>query len=161
MLIAVNALAIDDDSRDPRQFFFIQSFGDLPEELQTVREQGKQGILLFFESEGCPYCAAMLKNVLSRKQVQEWYREHFASIAIDIHGDIEIKDFDGITLPAKVIAEHRRVVITPTLSFIDLEGGEIYRHVGMVKTPEEFIVLGEFIVGKHYYTMNFKEYAEK
>jgi thioredoxin-related protein len=159
---AVSALASDDtDSRDPREYFFTQSFGDMPEELKTAREQGKQGLLLFFEAEGCPYCLAMLKRVLNQKDVQDWYQEHFLSIAIDIHGDVEIKDFDGITLPSKVFSEQRRVYMTPQLSFIDLDGNEIYRHLGMVKTPQEFLVMGEYITGKHYFDTEFKVFAKK
>jgi thioredoxin-related protein len=103
----------------------------------------------------------MLKQVFSQKQVQDWYQEHFLSIAIDIHGDVEIKDFDGITLPSKVFSEHRKVFKTPLISFIDLDGIEIYRHLGMVKTPEEFLVMGEYIVGKHYFDTEYKVFAKK
>jgi len=157
----MTARAMDREFYDPREFFFIQSFGDLPEELLTARTQHKQGILLFFEADGCVYCAAMLKKVLSQKKVQDWYRQHFLSIAIDIHGDVEIKDFDQITLPEKVFAEHRRVFLTPTLSFIDLEGVEVYRHTGMVKTAEELLLMGEYITGKYYFDTEFRVYADK
>ena len=142
-------------------FFFTQSFGDLPEELQVAKEQGKQGMLLFFEAEGCPYCLGMLKQVFSQKQVQDWYQERFLSIAIDIHGDVEIKDFDGITLPSKVFAQHRQVYMTPLMAFIDLDGNEIYRHLGMVKSPEVFLMMGEYIAGGHYFNTEFKVYAAK
>jgi len=161
LLTTFSALATETDSRNPREFFFTQSFGDLPEELQTARAQGKKGLLLFFEAEGCPYCLGMLKRVFSQKQVQDWYREHFLSIAVDIHGDVEIKDFDGITLPSKVFAEHRKVFMTPMLAFIDLDGSEIYRHLGMVKTPEEFLVMGEYIAEGYYFDTEFRVFAEK
>ena len=61
LLVTANVFAGEQDIRDPREFFFTQSFGDLPEELSTAKAQGKQGILLFFAAEGCPYCLAMLK----------------------------------------------------------------------------------------------------
>jgi thioredoxin-related protein len=159
LLATLNALATGNQSRDPHEFFFTQSFGDLPEELQTARKQGKQGMFLFFEADDCIYCKAMLKQVLSQKEVQDWYREHFLSIAIDIRGDVEIKDFDGITLPSKVFAGHRRVSMTPVLSFIDLNGSEIYRHLGMVKSPEEFLLMGEYIVDEHYLDTEFKVFS--
>lgn len=159
LISAFGVRAAENDFRDPRQFFFQPSFGDLPEELKTARELHKQGILLFFEADGCRYCAAMLKGVLGQKNVQDWYRERFVSIAIDIRGDVEIKDFDGITLPEKVFAEHRRVFLTPTLSFIDLDGVEVYRHMGMVKTPEALLVMGEYIAGKHYFDTEYEVYA--
>ena len=161
LLGARNLAAMENETRDPREFFFTQSFGDLPEELQTAKEQGKHGLLLFFESEACSYCRSMLKNVFSQKHVQEWYRERFLSIAIDIHGDIEIKDFDGITLPSKVFSDHREVFLTPTVAFIDLHGAEVYRHQGMIRTPEAFLVLGEYIAGEHYFDTEFRVFADK
>jgi len=155
----VDAHASEPAPRNPREFFFTQSFGELPQELQTARAQGKLGILLFFEADRCRYCAAMLSGVMSQPDVQDWYRERFVSIAIDIHGDLDITDFDGITLPEKIIAEHRRVFMTPTLSFIDLNGAEVYRHVGMVKTVEAFVAMGEYVAGKHYFDTEFPVYA--
>lgn len=147
--------------RDPREYFFAQSFGDLPEELQTAGEQGKQGMLLFFEADNCPYCKYMLKHVFNQKQVQDYYQQHFVSIAVDIHGDIEIKDLDGITLPSKVFAEQRGIFITPVISFIDLSGAEIFRQPGMIGTPEEFLVLGEYIVSNKYFDTEFSVYKEQ
>ena len=162
LLMTASALAQDDDTvRDPREYFFSQTFGDLPEELNQVKEEGKKGMLLFFEAEGCPYCRYMLGNVFNQKKVQDWYNERFLSIAIDIHGDIDIKDFDGITLPSKIFSAHRKVVITPVVSFVDLDGAEIYRHLGMVKTPEEFLILGEYIAGGHYFYTEFSTYSKK
>lgn len=160
-LLVANVFAAEQEIRDPREYFFTQSFGDLPEELATAKKQGKQGLLLFFEAEGCPYCQAMLKRVFSQKQVQDWYQQYFSSIAVDIHGDVEIKDFDNITLPSKVFSEQRKIFMTPVVSFIDLEGNEVYRHLGMVKTPEEFLVMGEYIVGKHYFDTEYQVFARK
>jgi thioredoxin-related protein len=162
LLMSVTAVVAGDEATlDPREFFFSQSFGDLPEELATARQQGKQGLLLFFEAEGCPYCLAMLKRVLNQKQVQDWYQQHFVSVAIDIHGDVEIKDFDGIALPSKMFSEHRKVFMTPVISFINLEGIEVYRHLGAVKSAEEFLMMGEYIVGEHYFDTEFKDFAKK
>jgi thioredoxin-related protein len=161
LLVPFSLQATETENLDPREHFFSLSFGDMPEELQAARQQGKQGILLFFEAEGCPYCQRMLKGIFNQKHVQDWYRQNFISIAVDIHGDVDIKDFDGITLPSKVFSEHRRVFLTPMLAFIDLDGMEIYRHLGLVKTPEEFLMMGEYIVGKHYFDTEFKVFAKR
>ena len=153
------ALTDDAETRDPREFFFTQTFGDLPEEMQVARDEGKLGMLLFFEAESCTFCQYMLSKVLNQKNVQDWYRERFVNIAVDIHGDVELVDFDGITLPSKVFSDHRKVFLTPVVSFLDLEGNEIYRHYGMVRTPEEFLLLGEYIEGKHFYDTEFGVFA--
>ena len=153
-------LAGEANTRDAREYFFEQTFGDLPEEMQAAREQGKLGMLLFFEAEDCPYCQYMLRKIFNQKHVQDWYRERFVNIAVDIHGDVELKDFDGITLPSKVFSDHRRIFLTPIMSFLDLNGIEIYRHLGMTKTPEDFLLLGEYIEGEHYFDTEFKVFAE-
>jgi thioredoxin-related protein len=147
------------ETRDPREFFFSPSFGDLPDELAEAREAGKLGLLLFFEQEGCPYCERMLKTIFNQAEVQDWYRERFVSIAVDINGDVEMRDVDGITLPSKVFAEHRRIKTTPTLSFIDLGGAEVHRRVTMVSGPREFMLLGQYIADGRYADTSWKDYA--
>jgi thioredoxin-related protein len=160
LLVANSALNAAVDERDPREFFFIQSFGDLPEEMQIARDEGKLGMLLFFESEACPYCHYMLRKIFNQRSVQEWYAERFVSIAVDIHGDVELTDFNGITLPSKIFSDQRKIFLTPVVSFIDLNGVEIYRHLGMVRTPEEFLLLGKYIVGEHYLDTEFGAYLK-
>ena len=149
------------ETRDPDAYFFTQTFGDLREEAATAREAGKQGMLLFFEADACSYCRKMRHQVLSNPKVQDWFATRFVSIAVDIHGDVELTDFDGIALPSKVFADHRKVFLTPVVSFITLDGGEIYRHVGMIKTPDEMLLLGKYIEGKHYYDTEYRVFARR
>jgi hypothetical protein len=59
-----------------------------------------------------------------------------------------------------VFSDHRRIFLTPVLSFLDLNGVEIYRHLGMTKTPEDFMLLGEYIEGEHYFDTEFKVFAK-
>jgi len=154
------AFAAAPDTRNPREFFFTQSFGDLPEEMQIAVDDGKLGMLLFFEAEDCGFCRRMLKQVFNQRSVQDWYTERFVNIAVDVFGDVEIKDFDGVTLPSKVFADQRRIFATPVVSFIDPNGIEIYRHFGMIPTPEEFLLLGEYIEDKHYYDTEFDVFLQ-
>jgi thioredoxin-related protein len=149
------------ESRDPDEYFFTQTFGDLPEEMAVAREEGKSGMLLFFMADACPYCRHMLEKVFTDPAVQDWYRERFVNIAVDIHGDVELTDFDGITLPSKVFSDHRKVFLTPVVSFIDLDGNEIYRHLGMIRTPEEMLLLGEYIEGRHYFDTEYRTFAQQ
>ncbi len=145
--------------RDPRAWFFVQSFGDLPEELAEARQSGKLGLLLFFEQEGCPYCERMLRTVLNQPEVQDWYRARFVPIAIDINGSVELTDVDGVTLPSKVIAEHRRVTTTPVISFIDLQGSEVYRRVSAVNSVDEFLLMGRYVAEGHYQDTSWRDFS--
>ena len=150
------------ETRDPREFFFAQTFGDLPEELEEAGNAGKIGLFLFYEQEGCAYCRRMMQTIFNQRGVQDWYGERFVSIAVDIRGDVELKDIDGITLPSKVFAEHRKVKLTPVVSFIDLNGAEIFRNSGLVKSPEDFLLMGQYVAEGRYTDTNFAEYrAEK
>ena len=160
VLVTGLALASVSGSRDAREFFFTLTFGDLPEEMEVARGDGKLGMLLFFEAEDCPYCHHMLKNVFNQTDVQDWYQEHFVSIAIDIHGDVEMQDFSGITLPSKVFSDQQGVFLTPVMSFVDIDGEEIYRHLGMIGTPQEFLLLGEYIVDGHYKKMRYDDFSK-
>lgn len=161
-LISLGCSQVDKPTkRDAREYFFTQTFGDLREEMQVARHEGKRGMMLFFEAESCPYCQHMIHKVFSQRNVQDWYSERFVSIAVDIHGDVELTDFDGITLPSKVFADHRRIFLTPAIAFIDLEGNEIYRHLGMIKTAAELLLLGDYIEGNNHYRMEYKTFARQ
>ena len=163
LLFCMTAIAGEGgETRDPSEFFFAQSFGDLPDELEEARKSGKTGLLLYFEQEGCPYCRRMMQTIFNQRSVQDLYREHFVSIAVDIRGDVEFRDVDGITLPSKVFAEHRKIKLTPVISFLDLNGIEIFRKSGMVANPDEFLFMGRYITEGRYTDTVFADYlAEK
>ncbi len=159
-ITASSSLASDSRSRDARDYFFTLSFGDLPEEMQLASDAGKLGMLLFFEADECPYCKHMIEHVFNQRSVQDWYGERFVSISIDLHGDVEIQDFDGVSLSTKNFSKQSKVFVTPVVAFIDLNGQEIYRHVGMIKTAQEFLLLGEFVESGHYRNMDYDRFLE-
>lgn len=161
LLIAVLLMALParGEGRDPREFFFARSFGDLPEELETVRQAGKSGLLLFFEQPGCPYCRRMLEGVFSDPATQDWFAERFLAIAVNIRSDVELTDVDGATLPSHAFAQHRRVYGTPVLSFIAPDGAEVYRHSREVRTREELLMLGAYVAEKAYFDTSFESFA--
>lgn len=160
-LLLSAASASAGEMRDPDEYFFTQTFGDLREEMETARADGKQGMLLFFKADACPYCQRMLRKVFADRDVQEWFTKRFVSIAIDIHGDVELTDFDGIALPSKVFSDHRKIFLTPVVAFIGLDGHEVYRHLGMIRTPQEMLLLGRYVEEKHYYDTEYRKFAEQ
>ena len=141
--------------------FFTPNLGDLKAELGEARAERKQALLLMFEQEGCPGCAYMRRNVLSQKDVQDFYRQHFISLSLDIHGSIPLKDPAGRDATEKSYAQASKVKATPTFVFYDLAGAEITRLVGPVETPEEFILLGQFIASGAYKTHSFAQYKTR
>lgn len=144
---------------DPYTHFFNETFGNLSEELDTARDDGKEAILLFFEMDECPFCHFMKQNVLNQPEVQAYYREHFLSFPIDIEGDVELTDFSGQTMPQKDFAfKINRVRATPVIAFYDLDGKQILRYTGRTANAEEFMWMGEYIVDGHYKTVKFSKF---
>lgn len=145
--------------RDPETHFFNQSLGDFQEELQIARDDDKQGLLLFFEMDDCPFCARMKRDVLNRPEVQDYYRAHFRIIPVDIEGDVEITDFQGRNLAEKDFAfQINRVRATPVFLFYDLEGEQVARYTGATSGIDEFFWLGEYVVNQVYKDMPFTRY---
>lgn len=130
--------------RDPYQFFFEQSLGDLTDDLETAREAGKKGVFVFFEMDECPFCHRMKKTVLNQPEIQDYFKQNFHSISIDIEGDIEIVDFEGNATSQKDFATRNRVRATPVMAFYDLEGNQVVRYTGAASGTEEFMWLAEF-----------------
>ena len=153
--VAVGAQAL----RDPDSAFFHQSLGDFGEELEIARDEGKSGLLLFFEMEECPFCARMKRDVLNRVQVQDYYRQHFRIIPVDIEGDIEIVDFEGRSIAEKDFAfQVNRVRATPVFMFYNLDGEQVARYTGATSGIDEFLWLGEYVVQGVYKDMPFTRY---
>jgi thioredoxin-related protein len=155
------AIGVAAETRDPLQYFFQDSFGDLAEEIETAADEGKQGVVIFFELDDCPFCFYMKQNVLNQREVQEYYRKNFRIIMVDIEGDLEITDFQGNLTTQKKFADSNKVRATPVVAFFNLEGKRIHRFTGKASGPEEFMQLGQFVVDGHYKTMRFTRYKRK
>ncbi|MBS0003440.1 MAG: thioredoxin family protein [Thioalkalivibrio sp.] len=159
LLPVTPALQAAADPRDPYTHFFHPTFGDFQEELEDARADGKQGILIFFEMDECPFCHRMKQQVLNQPGVQDFYREHFAIFSVDVEGDVEITDFQGNSLSQSDFAFREfRVRATPVFQFFDLEGEPTVRFTGATRDAQEFLQLGEFVADGHYQQMNFTRF---
>lgn len=144
--------------RDPHSHFFMVKMGDFKEELAIAREEGKQGVLIMFEMEDCPFCSRMKATVLNQSQVQDWFREHFLIYAMDVKGGTDMTDFQGNTTTEKAFALANRARATPTFIFFDLDGKAVTRFTGATQTAEEFLLLGRYVVEGAYKTQPFNVY---
>ncbi|MEO5343330.1 MAG: thioredoxin family protein [Gammaproteobacteria bacterium SHHR-1] len=160
-LLLFGGQALAEAERDPYSHFFYSSFGNFQEELETAREAGKKGIMLFFEMDECPFCQRMKRKILNQPQVQDWYREHFLLFPVDVEGDLEVVDFQGNESIQKDFAlKQYRVRATPVIAFFDLDGRLVHRFTGAASSVEEFLWLGEFVADGHYQTTNFTRFKQ-
>lgn len=161
-LIAFSQVSQAAVGRDPYVYFFHETWGDFQEELSKAKEEGKKGILLFFEMDECPWCHRMKTTVLNQPRVQEYFREHFLNFAIDIEGDVEIVSFKGDSFTQKEFSEKiNRVRATPVFAFYDLQGEQVVRFTGATSNVDEFIWLGEFYLDGHYKKTNFIKFKRQ
>lgn len=149
-------------TRDPGEHFFQETFGDFQEELTAARDENKQGILIFFEMDDCPFCHRMKTTILNQPEVQDWYRKHFKIFSLDIEGDVAMTDFNGQQTTQKDFAfKQHRVRATPVIAFFDLQGNPINRYTGATRDAKEFLLLGKFIADGAYKKTNFTRYKRE
>lgn len=98
------------------QPWFVQSFLDLKEDFAAAKAQGKR-FAVVFEQRGCSYCVKMHKEVLSHRYINDYVRENFAVVQLNMWGSREVTDFDGKAMPEKELAERWGVMFTPTVVF--------------------------------------------
>ena len=92
------APAIDDQPifgyRD-HPVWFKDSFLELEDDLDTALRFGKRGLMVYFGQTACPYCKALMERDFGKREIAHYTRKHFDVIAIDIHGEKSVTDFDG------------------------------------------------------------------
>jgi len=108
-----------------RQSWFQLSFLDLREDFADAKAAGKR-LAVLFEQRGCVYCASLHNDVLAVRYINDYVRENFAVVQLDLWGARAVTDFDGTVLSERALAERWGVIFTPTIVFLkdDLTGLE-------------------------------------
>lgn len=93
------------------------TFKDLREDLDEANAEGKR-MFLIVEQRGCIYCSEMHEKVLSQPEIADFIQENFFVVQLNLHGDVEVTDFDGETLAEKAMARKWGLLFTPTIIFL-------------------------------------------
>ena len=99
-----------------RQPWFAETFLDLKEDHAEATGKGRR-LAVIFEQRGCIYCTKMHTEVLSQRYINDYVRENFSIVQLDLWGSREVTDFDGTKLSEKKLAERWGVLFTPTVVF--------------------------------------------
>ncbi len=156
-------LAFDDKPlEEPLSYpdWFKLSFLDLREDLQEMRETGKQGLVVYFGQKYCAYCRQLLERDLVKEDIRAYMQEHFDVIGIDIHGHKMVTDFDGVTLEEASFAAREKTNFTPSVVFYGQDGEEALRLRGYYP-PYRFRAALEYVADGHYRDEAFREYLAR
>jgi len=96
------------------------TFKDLQEDLDEANAEGKR-LAIFFEQRGCIYCTKMHETVYPDPELSDYIDENFFVIQLNLHGDLEVVDFDGDALTEKQIARKWGILFTPSVIFLPEE----------------------------------------
>ena len=130
-----DALAEDDDDfllfddrplEQPLEFpdWFKLSFLDLRDDLKEVRQEGKDGLMVYFGQKYCAYCRKFLEKDLTKEDIRTYIEKHFDVIGIDIHGQRMVTDLAGREMDERKFAVKEHTNFTPSVIFYDRDGHE-------------------------------------
>ncbi|MGS4944677.1 thioredoxin family protein [Meridianimarinicoccus sp. RP-17] len=94
-----------------------ETFLDLREDLAEANAEGKR-LAIIFEQRGCIYCAKMHEEVFPRPEIADYLRENFFVVQLNLHGALEVTDFDGDVRSERDMARKWGLLFTPTMIFL-------------------------------------------
>jgi thioredoxin-related protein len=138
--------------------WFRQSFLDLGEDVREAAASGRR-IMLYFHQANCPYCSLLVKENFTRPDIVAAMQRNLDSIAINMWGDREVTATDGRRYTEKSLAAALAVNYTPTLIFLDEQGGVALRLNGYYP-PERLRLALEYVAGHKEKDLNFHAYLD-
>lgn len=135
---AVQAAELGDDGLH-KTAWMRDTFKDLSEDLEEANAEGKR-LLLVFEQRGCIYCTKMHKEVFPDETIAAYIHENYFVLQLNLHGDVEVTDFDGEALSEKAMARKWGILFTPTMLFMPekVEDGSTAPQAAVAVMPGAF-----------------------
>ena len=140
--------------------WFNDSFLELREDLAEAVAADKQGLMVFFSTEGCSYCGLFVRESLSNPAIAAVTQERFAAVGLEIFSDAEMTDPRGTPMRVKEFAAAEGVEYAPTLLFYDGDGQRILRAVGY-QSPARFRAILDYLGDGHYRTTDFRGFLQQ
>ena len=140
--------------------WFKLSLGDLNDDIDEAREQGKFGIAVYYGQKRCAYCEKLFEINLTDSAIEHYLREHFDVIPVDIWGIEEFVDTNGNTYTERELALRYDTNFTPSLVFYDRKGKPVYRLRGYYP-PYQFRAALHYVAEGFYRVEKFRDYLER
>jgi thioredoxin-related protein len=160
------AAAVMTDDGLYRQPWFIDSFLELADDLDAAADKGKR-LAVMWELKGCPYCRDTHLINFARADIENYVKERFDVLQLNIIGAREVTDFDGEKLGEKQMAAKYGLRGTPIFQFFPERSKglgakpprerEVLRMLGYQR-PDEFKQMFVFVAERIYERMSFRDY---
>ncbi|HZP79002.1 MAG TPA: thioredoxin family protein [Pseudolabrys sp.] len=148
--------------------WFVESFLDLPDDLEGARKENKRFVVMW-ELKGCPYCKETHFVNFAQPRITDFVRANFQVLQLNIIGSRKVTDFDGTELSEKRLAAKYGVIYTPTFQFFGeradaLKGAppekrEVARIQGYLR-PDDFLAMFRYVQEKAYENKSFRDYVK-
>ena len=135
-------------------------FYDLAENLKQARSSGKQGLMVFFTTEGCSYCAEFIRKSLNNPELASLVQKHFDTVGLEIFNDAEMTTPSGKSMSVKQFAKEEGAEFAPTLLFFGDGGNNVLLAAGY-QSPDRFKMILAYLTGKYYQNESLANYVAR
>lgn len=149
--------------------WYLESFLDLAEDLETARRNGKR-FAIMWGLKGCPGCRRMHEVHLADPAIEGYIKQNFEILHLNHIGARETTDFDGEKRSEKALGEAYGVRFTPTILFFpESTAGlaarkpparEVTRMAGLLEPPQ-FLAMFRFVREKGYESAPFTDWLKR
>ena len=136
--------------------WFSESLLELRDDVADAAKQGKR-VMLYFGQDGCPYCVRLMEVNFRQAAIAAKAQKNLVALALNIWGDREVRWTDGSITTEKQLAAKLKVQFTPTILFLDEQGGVALRMNGYYP-PHEFDAALDYVAGKLEKKVAFADY---
>ena len=151
-----------------KQSWFLESFLDLPEDVEDAHKAGKRFVVMW-ELKGCPYCKETHFVNFARPDISNFIKTNFEVLQLNLIGSRKVTDFDGEQLSEKELAAKYGVRFTPTFQFFAERAGplkkleprkrEVARAPGYLR-PDDFLAMFRYVEEKAYRDKSFRDFVK-
>jgi len=151
-----------------KQPWFLESFLDLADDLESARKEGKR-FAVMWELKGCPYCKETHFVNFAQPRITDYVKANFEVLQLNIIGSRKVTDFDGAVLSEKELAAKYNVRFTPTFQFFGEKAAvlktmppaqrEVARSAGYM-LPDDFLAMFRYVREKAYEDKSLRDYLK-
>jgi thioredoxin-related protein len=168
MAVRARAEPILTDDGLYKEPWFLESFLELPDDLEAAHQVGKR-FAVMWELKGCPYCKETHFVNFARSDIADYIKSNFEVLQLNIIGSRKVTDFDGAVLSEKALAAKYGVRYTPTFQFfperaaplkaLPPEKREVARAPGYLR-PDDFLAFFRYVRENAYRRESFREFLQ-